>query len=155
MKAWLLHWGPALVWGLVILILSGDWGSSAHTLSLFHRLLSLFISLSPQELEALHHVLRKVGHVTAYGLLYLLFHRALKLHCPARPWCRCLVALVLSLSIALLDEGRQSLLYSRSGSLADVCLDLSGATAAALLTFGRWRPQGPRPRSGSSSPVKP
>jgi VanZ family protein len=35
--------------------------------------------------------------------------------------------------MALLDEGHQSLLASRSGSLRDVGLDLAGSSGAALI----------------------
>jgi VanZ family protein len=129
-------------------ILSGDLGSSANTLSLLHRFLGLFAALSPQEAEAVHYYARKLGHLTAYAILYLLCFRALKLHFPGRPWLTCLAALALSVLVAALDEGRQSLVHTRHGSLNDVVLDLAGMALAASLIPGLWRPGEREPAPG-------
>ena len=40
--------------------------------------------------------------------------------------------------MALLDEGHQAMFASRGSSLRDVALDLSGAAAAALVTWIIW-----------------
>lgn len=129
------------MWGVAILVLSGELGSSANTLSLIRQVVAFFAALSPDELNALHVFLRKVGHVSAYGLLYLLFFRALKLHLTGRPWLTCLAAMTLSTLVAGLDEGCQALSPSRHGSVADVLLDFSGIVLAALLIPGLWRPE--------------
>ncbi len=63
---------------------------------------------------------------------------------------RTLLALGLSLLVALVDEGHQAMIRIRGGSLQDVGLDFSAALLAALLTGIFWRP---RPRQ-KPSPVQ-
>ena len=45
------------------------------------------------------------------------------------------LALGVCLAMALMDEGHQALFASRTSSLRDVALDLSGAAVAALVTW--------------------
>jgi|GEM_PF-1367522 len=145
LSLWARYWSPPLLWCAGILLLSGDLGSSRKTLSLFYWVISWFPHLSPAEVEAWHAWWRKLGHILAYGILYLLFFRALGLHLPRRPWSSCLLALILTTGVAGADEVRQSLVPTRSGTVADVGLDLFGALLAAGLIPGLWRRQRPGP----------
>jgi len=134
------YWAPAVFWNAAVLVLSGDWGSAAHSLGLVKWLLSWIPGLTPAQLEPLHFFLRKAAHVLAYGLLYFLWFRVWR--GPRRqPLKQALpLALGLCLAVALLDEGHQALVGSRSGSWSDVLLDLSGATLAAVLVQALWKP---------------
>ncbi len=136
----LSHWWPPVAWGLAILAFSGHLGASSNTLALLHHLLDLFPSLSPEAIASLHVAMRKVGHLTAYAILYLLWYRALRFHLPGRPWLTCLAAFGLCALIASLDESRQALSQVRHGSVSDVWLDLTGAALGAFLVPGLWRP---------------
>lgn len=136
----LRFWGPPLLWCMAILLFSGDLGSSRRTLGLFHWLMSWFPHFSPQEVEAWHVWLRKLGHVSAYAILYLLFFRAVHLHLALPPGRTCLVALALTLAVAVTDETRQALTPARSGTPWDVGLDMMGALLAAGVIPGLWRP---------------
>ena len=136
-----LYWLPPLLWAGAILVMSGEMGSSSHTLALLQWLLSS--SLSPGQIKAIHFYLRKTGHATAYGILFFLWFRALRGQRRLRPGRAAWLTLGLCLLLAVTDEGHQFLLQSRTGSIWDVCLDLSGSglTAVLLLVTG-W----PRPR---------
>ena len=116
------------------------WGSterfSAETAGAFilPLLHALFPWASPVQLQALHHLLRKSGHVLEYGILAWLWFRALP---PARG--RALTALGISVAYAGLDEWHQTWTGSRTGSVWDVLRDgIAAAAALGLLQFG-WQ----------------
>jgi VanZ family protein len=114
-----------------MLALSGDLGSSNNTGKLLQWLLP---TLSPAHFELIHFYLRKgVGHIGDYGFLYFLWFRAFRAHLGYRGGRAFLWSLGLCLAMALLDEGHQSLLASRTGCLGDVGLDLAGSCGAALI----------------------
>jgi VanZ family protein len=128
-----MAWSPPLLWGLAILALSGDLGSSRNTLEFLQWLFSAFADLSPDQLAALHVALRKLGHMLAYGVLCFLWFRAYKSHWPKRLWFCLVLAVVSSLLVSLVDEGHQALVGTRSGSFTDVGWDLAGAGLSSLL----------------------
>lgn len=79
----------------------------------------------PATLDAIHTVVRKLGHVAEYGVLAALWWRAL---IPGRAPARAaLGALLLSAGYAVIDEARQGLATARSSSAVDVGIDVLGA----------------------------
>ena len=130
------YWLPPLLLSGGILLFSGNLGSNEHTRRLLAWVFSWFsFAQMPEQGQGL---LRKIGHVTAYASLSWLWFRAFQGHWSVRLRTTVLVTLGLCLTIALLDEGHQSLVASRTGSLWDVALDFSAATLAALaLSFKR------------------
>jgi len=82
--------------------------------------------------------LRKAGHIMAYGGLYFLWFRAWFWRLSPRRGSAILWSLALCLVTALLDEGHQALVPSRTGCLSDVALDF-GAAALAALAFSLKR----------------
>jgi VanZ family protein len=124
-----------------MLALSGDLGSASNTGRLLHWLLP---TLSPAQFELVHFYVRKgVGHIGDYGFLYFLWFRAFRAHLGYRSGRAFLCSLGLCLAVALLDEGHQSLLTSRTGSLRDVGLDLAGSCGAALILWFSGPPAQP------------
>ncbi len=147
MKRWL----PVVAWSAVILATSNDWFSAAHTGS--------WLGVS----ETVNVVLRKLAHVTGYGILGLLALRASRDPSPgpsghplpasgergnsALPFSpshgekvaegRMRGVLFLTYAVVLLvaslDEWNQSFIPSRGGSPWDVLLDVVGATIAIAL----------------------
>lgn len=108
----------------------------------------LHIHLSPVGFAELHHLLRKAGHVTGYGILCLLLFRAwfhsygareinlstLRFRCAA-------LALSSTLLTAILDEWHQSFDPTRTSSPLDVGLDMCGGIIFlyfALFVFRAW-----------------
>lgn len=144
------YWVPPILWGVAILVMSGNWGSGKNTLNLLHWLLSWVVTLGPAQLKIVNHYLRKSGHVLAYALMYFLWFRAFRGQADYRRWRACLWSLVLCLCVSSMDEWRQSFYSSRGSSPWDVLLDMSAAGLAALIIAAvRW----PRPQAGSLSRI--
>ena len=114
---------PPLLWmGLITLgssgLLSGD-RTGPWVLALLGHLMPW---ASPATLYAIHFGLRKLGHLTEFGILAVLWHRSLM------PWPGAVTAaFVFATAYGGLDELRQGLEPSRVPSLADVVLDALGA----------------------------
>jgi VanZ family protein len=124
----------------VIFLTSTDAGSAEHTSRLLLPLLRwLLPSASALQLDALHGLVRKAGHVTEYAVLTFLWFRALAAGAGWAPGAAAWVALATGLGWACLDEAHQILVRSRTASLGDVALDGAGALAAALVARVGWR----------------
>ena len=135
------YWAPPLLWGLAVLAMSGNMGSSANTGYVLQWLLSWFVALKPAQLNLINFYVRKTGHLLAYGLMYFLWFRALRQHADYGTGGAFLWALGCCLFFASMDEGHQWLYPSRGSSIGDVILDMSGAGLAALITGAVWRPR--------------
>jgi VanZ family protein len=96
--------------------------------------LIFFLSAQPDlgtGLEGWDFVLRKLAHMAEFGLLYLLWHRALG-------YRRALVAVAIAVGYAATDELHQTAVEGRHGSPVDVLIDTTGVAIAVLL-FNRLR----------------
>jgi len=158
------YWLPVLFWLGVIVYESLRLSSNVTGSWLFQLFRVLHIQLSWSAFSALHHLLRKAGHVTGYGILCLLLFRAWfhTLRLPdqvsigrraADPGhvgqelrimhVRCAaLAISITLVTAFLDEWHQAFDRARTGSPWDVALDVSGGVvflAFALLVLRMWR----------------
>lgn len=134
------YWLPPLIWSMAILVFSGEWGSSKNTLGLVQWLLSWLPGLTPVQVKAIHHCLRKLVHVLAYATLYFLWFRAFQGHGGYSRGRSFLVALGLCVLFALIDEGHQAMMKARTGTMYDVALDLGGVALGALVTMAVWNP---------------
>ncbi len=133
------YWAPPVIWALVVMSLSGDLGATPTSFSMFQWVLSWIITLPPETLSQLHFQIRKALHFICYGILAVLWLRALMASHPHRLKANTILALILCLMVALIDEGHQHLLNSRTGSLWDVLLDMTGAVAFTLLAVCYWK----------------
>ena len=136
------------LWIALVLLLSGaDFSADATRGWLRQLVLRLFPGFYDAYLEALHFLVRRGAHVFEYGVLALLAVRALWLTWPGRVVRAAAAALARVLAVAALDEAHQARLAARSGSPADVALDLAGGAAAlcalGLLRRARGRPEAP------------
>jgi VanZ family protein len=123
---------PPVLWMAVIAVFSGGLFASDETGAwLLPLLAKSFPWAGPGQLHALHAALRKLGHLTEYGILGALWLRAFPGHPRAERW-----AVALSVLYAGLDELRQGLAPNRSPSLLDVGVDAAGA----LVAVGCLRP---------------
>src|SRR5207253_10900547 len=135
------HWLPPVLWMGVIMLLSTDTGSAAHTGELLLPLLHWLLPwASPGALAAIHGLVRKGAHLTEYAILAALWYRALtrgsRLAPPAVGW----LAFGISLTWAALDEWHQSFVVSRTSSPVDVGIDGAGAALALVAVCRGWRP---------------
>lgn len=83
-------------------------------------------------LGALDTVLRKLAHMTEFGVLALLWWRALASRSP-------LPGAGIALAYAISDEFHQSFVAGRHGAPTDVLIDAAGI-AVAIFLFSRWAP---------------
>ena len=153
------YWLPVSLWLVVIALESLFLSSNVTGSWLWGILHALHVPMSWQTFNRFHHILRKGGHVTGYGILCVLIFRAwyhslqetvsstaaardihsalnkLRLRCSA-------LALGMTLLTAILDEWHQSFDPARTGSIRDVALDLIGGLiflTIALFVFKLWR----------------
>jgi len=123
----LLKWIPVLVWAIVIFGLSTSYFSAENTSKFIDPILHLLMPGASAATVALAHgFVRKAAHFTNYAILFwLLISGPLR----ERPY----LAFGLCVLYALLDEGHQMLVTSRTPSLYDVALDSTGALFSAFL----------------------
>jgi VanZ family protein len=122
----LARFAPPVLWMAVIAVFSGGFFGADETGSWLLPLLARWVPwASPRQLHALHVAVRKLGHLTEYGILAALWLRAFPGHPRAEAW-----AVALSVLYAGADEWRQGLAPNRSPSLLDVAVDAAGALVA-------------------------
>jgi VanZ family protein len=91
--------------------------------------LIFFLSAQPRlgtGLGAWDLILRKGAHMTEYGLLFLLWWRALRIPHPGP-------AIAIALAYAATDEFHQTFVTGRHGTPVDVAIDATGIAVALLL----------------------
>lgn len=135
-KLW--RYGPLVAWAAFVLFASTANFSAANTSRIIRPLLLwLFPDITEPTLLRVHFFVRKCAHFTEYAALALLAARAFRasaLSALRRPWW--LASFVLVAVVALTDEYHQSFLPSRTGTIYDSLLDMTGgATALAVLAL--------------------
>jgi VanZ family protein len=124
----------------IIMWFSGGMWSASQTGGTMGALLAwLLPTATPAQLAALHGLARTTAHVTEYGILALLWRRAVLRSGRAAPVARW-TALGACIAWALVDESRQSTIPTRTGSGWDVLIDAMGATVALAIAPRDWRP---------------
>ena len=133
------RYAPLVIWLLFISYASSDSFNAGNTSRIIGPLvLWLFPNTSPETLLSIHVIVRKAAHFTEYAILAFLAARAFRSSprpALANRWF--LASLVLVVAYALLDEYHQSFVPSRTGSIYDSLIDISGGLAALLL-IRRW-----------------
>jgi len=121
----------------MIAFFSTDTFSSKHTASILERIIRFFYGeLSAPHFHILHVMVRKSAHFTVYGLLSLSAFYSWRATFPNRArwffsWS--VLALLLTLVAASLDEFHQAFVPSRGPSVYDVMLDMMGAMFVQIL----------------------
>jgi VanZ family protein len=97
---------------------------------------AIFGQVSNAHWEIIHHLIRKSGHFTGYGLLGLAWLRAWWMTLPRSVFVQdALLALLGTAMTASADEYHQTFLPNRTGTPWDVLLDCCGALAMQLLVY--------------------
>lgn len=136
MRRFLKYWLPLLIWLGVIFVGSTNLMSSEHTSRYIVPFLRwLNPGISPNTMWIILVVVRKCAHVTEYAILALLLWRSLR----GVPSLRtkttiCFGAVLLGCALfATSDEFHQTFVKSRTPSVRDVCLDITGALVGLLI----------------------
>ncbi len=136
----LKYWLPPLAWMCLIFSASADTQSYQHTTSLFEPLLHrMFPMMSQAHIELIHHLFRKVGHLTEYALLALLLWRAIRQpqKNERRPWRwdEAGLSLAIIFLYAASDELHQVFVALRTALVSDVIIDTTGGAIGLLLLW--------------------
>lgn len=94
----------------------------------------LFPAAPEQTLIIYHSYIRKAAHFTEYAILAFLAVRALAATARLHTW-RFILPLLLVVAVAVIDEFNQSFEVSRTGSIQDVLLDISGGVVMITMLF--------------------
>lgn len=153
-----LFWLPVLLWLAVIAVESFFLSSNVTGSWIWQIVHMLHIPMSWNTFERFHHILRKAGHVTGYGILCVLVFRGWYRTLSAAsleeksPRLRvspgtlrvrgAILAIGITLLTAVLDEWHQSFDPTRTSSVRDVGLDVLGGViflSVALFVLKLWR----------------
>lgn len=133
------RYAPLVAWMTIIFLGSTDALSASNSgLAVKSFLLWLFPHISEQQIANTHFFVRKAAHFTEYAILALLAARAFSASAHERLRRRWFaVALLLIVLYAFSDEFHQSFVSSRTASVYDSFIDISGGVAALVLYLRR------------------
>ena len=131
------RYAPLVLWIGLIMFLSSGQASMSNTSRFIRPLLRFLFPDAPEDVLNIYHgYVRKLAHVTVYAILAFWASRAFvssSQNLLRRFWF--IAAFILTCFIACLDETNQSFLDSRTGSIYDVLLDISGGTMMILVFY--------------------
>ena len=133
----LSYWLPPFLWMAAIFVFSTDLFSAGNTGGLVAKIVRwLYPTISEEGMQTAHFLVRKAGHFSVYAVLAFLLLRAFRSGSVLR-WRRQwgLYALFIVGIYALLDEYHQTFTTSRTGSIYDSMIDLTGG---ACMLFTLW-----------------
>ncbi len=135
----LFYWLPPFLWMAAIFGFSTDYFSAGQTGGLVYKIVQWFVpSASPELYQTVHFMVRKAGHFTVYAVLTFLLMRAFRSGSILRwRWNWALYSFFIVGIYALLDEYHQSFTSSRTGSVYDSLIDLTGGTCM-LIALWLW-----------------
>lgn len=130
------YWTPAICVAALISVFSTHYFSSAETSKIIVPFLHwIFPAASPHTLSRMHTLIRKLAHITEFGLFSTaVFHGVRGERYGWRlQWA--VVTLIIAVSYAGLDEWHQSFVPMREARFRDVLIDATGALLAQVLVW--------------------
>lgn len=119
------------LWMWLIWIFGSKDFSASETFSIIRSIINFFFPGWPdanlEMMRFLHITSRKIAHFLEYGILSLLWHRALL------GKSRTLLSIAFSVFWACVDEYHQSFIPNRTASIEDVGIDSLGIIAAQIM----------------------
>ena len=133
----LFYWLPPILWLAAIFYFSTDSFSGEHTGSLLYSIAHWMVpSLTIEQFQPIHFVIRKLAHFTEYGILALILFRAFRAGNSVRwHWRWALFSWLIVAAYALLDEFHQTFVASRTPSIVDSMIDSVGGMTALLVLW--------------------
>jgi VanZ family protein len=132
----LIYWIPSICVAALISIFSTHYFSSAETSRILTPLLHwIFPAASPHTLSRMHTAIRKLAHVTEFGVFSIAVFRGVRGEGYGWRWQWALTTLLIAVSYAGLDEWHQSFVPMREARFRDVLIDSTGALLAQVLVW--------------------
>ena len=125
----------------VIFWMSTGMFSSEHTSRFIVPFLNfLYPDLAQQQVDMIHGLFRKTGHVSEYFLLGLLFFHAFRSN-SSQKWRRrwTIYSITGVVLYAVSDEFHQVFVSSRTASFIDVGIDSAGGILSQIAIILRWK----------------
>lgn len=133
----LIYWLPPFLWMAAIFIFSTDLFSAGNTGGIVAKIVLWFYpTISEHNLHTAHFLVRKAGHFSVYAVLAFLLIRAFRAGSNLR-WRRqwAVYSFFMVGIYALLDEYHQTFTTSRTGSIYDSMIDLTGGACMLLVLW--------------------
>jgi VanZ family protein len=148
----ILTWATTVAWaGNISLLSTGSYGASVTGWLLKDLLSLVHIHLAGPTFEIVHFLIRKLAHLTEYGMLGLFLYHSFTFRQPERWNARSAVsAVVVAGLFSLTDEYHQSFVPGRTASIVDCGIDTFGAVLGMLLLYAGRRIQNLRATPDSS-----
>ena len=146
-RGMLWSYAPLIIWVTLVLALGTGIGAMDETSRFIGPFLKWLLPDAPAEtIKRIHFFIRKAAHFSEYAVLAFFAWNAFRYF--SRP---ILLALVVAVVVAFIDEFDQSFNPARTSSVYDVLLDLCGA---AFVCFLLWLTLARRKRSSAGSPSR-
>lgn len=132
-----MRWTITLAWAATIFLLStGTYAGSFSEMLLRYILNFLHFTVTLQTFLVLHHVFRKLAHLTEYGIFGMLLYHCF-LNSNQTEWRAKTAAWAVLVAglYSLTDEFHQIFVPGRGPALTDCGIDTTGATLAMLVIF--------------------
>jgi VanZ family protein len=133
------YWGPAALCAAAILAASSEPLAASHTGEWIQTIITRLAGspLAPERFAIAHFIVRKLGHLTAYGIFGFLVFRGWRGERTGWSWRWAAAAVVCAAVLAAADEWHQTFVPGRTGVASDVFLDVCGATLAQFVILKR------------------
>ena len=135
------YWLSAIIWMGIIFFMSTGMFSSEHTSQVIGPILHLlFPWISSNQIDLVHGLIRKAGHVTEYFVLGLLLFNAFRGDSIEKWSLRWAIYSIIGVVLyAASDEYHQSFVISRTASFVDVGIDSMGGLLSQAAIIVRWK----------------
>ncbi len=131
-----LYWVPAILLAIVISLFSTHYFSGEETARVIIPALHwLLPGASPHMLRLMHMGIRKLAHVTEFGLFSIAVFRGIRGGRFGWRFSWALATLAIAVAYAGLDEWHQSFVPLREARVRDVAIDAFGAVLAQVLVW--------------------
>jgi VanZ family protein len=130
----LKYWIPAVSVAVLISVFSTHYFSGEETSRFIIPFLRhLFPAVSPHVLNLMHTGIRKLAHITEFGVFSTAVFHGVRGERYGWRWQWALTTLIIAVSYAGLDEWHQSFVPMREARFRDVLIDSTGALLAQVL----------------------
>lgn len=132
----LRYWLPAIAIAILISLFSTHYFSSDQTARVIYPIVKwLLPGASPHLLHIIHVGIRKLAHVTEFGVFSITVYRGVQQGRPGWRLDWALITLLIAVGYAALDEWHQAYVPLRQSRPRDVLIDACGALLAQVLVW--------------------